>query len=74
MPYLQNFAVGEFFRRGVMGPPEPRLGIQVFLTIYSMSQYSIFAPVYWYWMMCRSLGKPIATEHRPELVPNEDPE
>lgn len=72
MPYLQNFVVGEFFRRGVMGPPERRRGVQLFLAIYSTCQYGFFAPVYWYWMVCRALGKPIAIGHRPELVLEEN--
>lgn len=68
MPYLQNFVVGEVLRRGVMGPPERRPGVKWFLVIYSIFQYAIFAPAYWYWMRRRASGKPIGTERRPELV------
>src|SRR6185295_16217444 len=42
MPYLQIFMVGEVLRRGVIGPPDRRLGVQVFLLVYSLMQYSVF--------------------------------
>ncbi len=67
MPYLENFVVGEVLRRGVMGPPERRRGVQLFLIIYSFTQYVIFAPLYWYWMLRRANGRPICTENRPTL-------
>lgn len=67
MPYLQVFVVGEAMRKGVMGPPEKRLGVQVFLILVSITQYSVFAPVYWYWMVRRSLGRPIGEDNHPEL-------
>lgn len=68
MPYLQNFALGEVLRRGVMGAPERRRGVQVFLVVYSLCEYTVFAPVYWYWMHRRARGRPIVTEQRPQLV------
>jgi hypothetical protein len=71
MPYLQNYAVGEVLRRGVSGPPERRRSVQLFLVVYSICEYAIFAPLYWYWMLRRARGKPIATEHRPELILDE---
>jgi hypothetical protein len=67
MPYLDNFVVGELFRRCVIGPPERRRGVQLFLFLYSLAAYSVFAPVYWYWMVRRALGRPIGVEKRPEL-------
>ncbi len=68
MPYLQNFVLGEALRRGVMGAPERRCGVQAFFVLYSICEYTVFAPLYWYWMLRRSRGRPIATEQRPELV------
>ena len=62
MPYLPALLNGEFFRRGVMGPPENRIGVQVFLVVYSAASYLFFAPLYWYWMIRRARGKPICFE------------
>jgi hypothetical protein len=59
MPYLQIFVVGELFRQGVMGPPVRHGGVQLFLVVFSLSQYGFFAPIYWYWMVRRAGGKPI---------------
>ena len=67
-PYLQLFLVGEVLRKGVMGPPERRVGVQAFLVAFSFSQYAFFAPVYWFWMVRRALGKPISTENRTEIA------
>jgi hypothetical protein len=64
MPYLQVFVVGELFRRGVSGLPERRKGVQCFLVIYSLCEYTIFAPVYWFWMYRRSRGGPICVRLR----------
>lgn len=64
MPYLQVFMVGEVLRRGVSGPPERRVGVQVFLMVYSVTEYAVFAPIYWFWMLRRAEGKPICTERR----------
>ena len=67
MPYLQVFAVGEFFRRGVIGPPAMGfIGLAAFV-FYSASQYAPFAPIYWFWMIRRASGKPICSEHRKDL-------
>jgi len=63
MPYLQIFVVSEVLRRGVSGPPEQRAGTQVFLALFSATQYAVFAPVYWFWMLRRAQGKPLSTEH-----------
>jgi hypothetical protein len=46
MPYLQNFAIGELFRRGVIGPPEKGIGRTTLLIILSAGEYGLFAPVY----------------------------
>ena len=67
MPYLQIFAVGEVFRRGVLGPPEKGFARKAFLVIYSVCEYAIFAPVYWFWMVRKSRGKPICTARREGL-------
>jgi hypothetical protein len=67
MPYMQIFPVGDMLRSGVSGPPEPRWGVQVFLVLVSLTQYSIFAPVYWYWMFRRAAGRPICAASRHEI-------
>lgn len=68
MPYLHVFVIGEALRKGVMGPPEKRRGVQLFLVLMSLAEYSLFAPVYWYWMYRRAVGRPINEERRPELT------
>jgi hypothetical protein len=67
MHYLQIFPMGELLRRGVMGPPERRAGVQFFLIVFSTTQYALFAPVYWYWMARRASGRPIGFEVRRDL-------
>lgn len=71
MPYLQIFVAGEALRQGVMGPPERRTGTQVFLVIYALSQFSVLAPIYWFWMVRRALGKPICVERRAPIANEE---
>jgi hypothetical protein len=68
MPYLQLFVMGEVFRRGVIGPPEKGFGRKAFLVVLSSGQYSLFAPLYWFWMWRRACGKPICAERRVELT------
>ena len=68
MPYLQIFVIGEALRRGVVGPPERRIGTQVFLAIYAVSKFSVFAPLYWFWMLRRAIGKPICVECREPIT------
>jgi hypothetical protein len=68
MPYLQIFPVGELFRRGVIGPPEKGIGQKLFLVLYSLAQYSLFAPVYWYWMGRKAAGRPIGQAIRKDIV------
>jgi hypothetical protein len=70
-PYLQIFVVGEVLRRGVMGPPERRVGPLLFLVVLSLSEYAIFAPLYWYWMLRRAAGNPICHERRVPLAVEE---
>jgi hypothetical protein len=67
MPYLQVFVMGELFRNGVMGPPERRRGVQLFLVVYSAAQYGVFAPLYWFWMLRKAQGKPNCHEVRMDL-------
>ena len=62
MPYLQIFVLAEVLRRGVTGSPERRIGVQVFLALLSITQYAVFAPVYWFWMFRRAQGRPICHE------------
>ncbi len=66
MPYLTNYVVGEALRQGVIGPPERRVGVLAFLVLYSTTQYSIFAPLYWYWLYRRARGRPICQAVRKE--------
>lgn len=68
MPNLQVFVLGETMRRGVMGRPESRIGVQLFLIVFSLVEYTVFAPVYWYWMFRRWRGKPICAEQAAPLV------
>jgi hypothetical protein len=67
MPYLQIFAVGEVFRRGVIGPPETGFARKAFFVIYSASEYVVFAPIYWFWMARKARGKPICRARRDDL-------
>lgn len=67
MPYMQIFPVADVLRSGVSGPPERRWGVQVFLVLLSLTQYSIFAPAYWFWMFRRARGRPICAAHRREI-------
>ena len=68
MPYVSLFLDGELFRRGVSGPPEPGLGRTFFLVIYSASTYHVFAPLYWFWMVRKAVGRPICQQYRKEYV------
>lgn len=70
MHYVQIYALGDLLRRGVTGAPERKIGVQVFLVLLATSQYGIFAPVYWYWMLRRARGRPIRAE--PVLINEED--
>lgn len=70
MPYLQIFTVGEVLRRGVTGPPEKGFAIKAGLVVYSLTQYAVFAPLYWFWMARKARGKPIG--ERPETRPAGD--
>ncbi len=71
MPYLQIFAVGEVFRRGVIGPPEKDFGQKAFFVLSSVGEYFFFAPLYWFWMARKASGKPICQARRIELDPGE---
>jgi hypothetical protein len=67
MPYLRIFSVGEILRRGVVGPPEKGLALKAGFVLLS-AQYSLFAPVYWYWMVRKSRGRPICYAQRKDLT------
>jgi len=71
MPYLTALVDGEFFRRGVSGPPEPGAGRHLFLVLYSAATYNVFAPVYWFWMYRKAKGRPIVPRLGREYVPAE---
>jgi len=72
MPYLQIFVVGEALRKGVIGPPERRIGVQAFLIVFAVAEYAFFAPVYWFWMLRRALGRPICVERREPIEVEEN--
>ena len=72
MPYLQLFLVGEIFRKGVLGPPDKRKGPLIFLVLYSLSEYAVFAPLYWFWLFRRARGRPICCEVRKPLQIEDD--
>ncbi len=67
MHYLNVFVVGELVRQGVSGPPERRWGVKAFLVVLGALQYSVFAPIYWYWLWRRARGRPICNGERPQL-------
>lgn len=67
MHYLSVFVVGELVRQGVSGPPERRRGVLTFLIVLGVVQYSVFAPVYWYWLWRRARGRPICNGQRQPL-------
>jgi hypothetical protein len=66
MPYLYIFVLGESLRRGVTGPPERNALQTAFLAVFAAGQYAVFAPLYWYWMVCKAEGKPICSTWRRE--------
>jgi hypothetical protein len=68
MHYLQIFSLGEVLRCGVIGPPEKGLARKIFLIFLSISQYAIFAPIYWYWMARKSRGRPICHAQRKDIA------
>lgn len=69
MPFVYVYLEGEFWRRGVSGPPERGIGRHIFLTLYSAAAYGLFAPVYWFWMIRKAKGRPICEVWRKEYVP-----
>ena len=68
MPFLQNFAIGELFRRGVVGPPENGIGRKAFFFVASIGEYNVFAPLYWFWMIRKAKGKPICGAPRRDPI------
>ena len=73
MHYLEVFVLGELLRQGVSGPPERRRGVQLFLVMLGAVQYTVFAPVYWFWLWRRAQGRPICPGTRPPLPPDRGP-
>jgi hypothetical protein len=67
MPFLHIFSLGELLRRGVLGKPEKKnLAILGFLIVSSL-EYLIFAPIYWYWMYRKAIGRPICEGKTPRI-------
>ncbi len=69
MPFITVFVEGELFRRGVSGPPERNIGQTLFLILYSIASYNLFAPIYWFWLFRKATGKPISEGYRREYIP-----
>jgi len=67
-PYLYISSIGALARRGVMGKSEKGFFKNLFLVLFSSLQYLFFAPIYWYWMICKAVGKPICDD----IVPPPD--
>lgn len=67
MPYLYIFTYGELLRRGVTGPPDKSSGRFLGFAVFSAAQYSLFFPVYWFWLIRKACGKPIGQPSRPDL-------
>jgi hypothetical protein len=67
MPYLQVFWIGEILRRGVTGPGQNTDTQNVGFALFGLGQYSLFAPIYWFWLVSKSLGKPICQARRVPL-------
>ena len=59
MPFLYIFSMGELLRRGVVGKPEKGFLPKLFLVFFSIGQYAVFAPIYWFCMYLKSIGEPI---------------
>lgn len=51
LPYVYIFSQGEVLRQGTSGMVRSSFIIVVCYFLYSMSQYAIFAPVYWYYFI-----------------------
>jgi hypothetical protein len=72
MPFLQVFPLGHMLQRGVVGEPERRKWVTAGYVAVSLCEYTVFAPVYWYWMYRKATGRPICQEWRPEWGETED--
>ncbi len=49
-PYLYIFAVGDLLRTGVDRPFRVKRTTVCFLLVFSLLQYFVFAPVYWFFL------------------------
>lgn len=67
MPYLHIFAYAELLRRGVTGPPDKSLGRFLGFAVFSVAQYALFFPAYWFWLARKARGKPICQVKRLDL-------
>ena len=72
LPFVQNFALGEAFRRGVSGPPERRWGASALAWLASAMVYRPFAALYWFWIWRRQHGTPIGDPRHVGWDPDED--
>jgi hypothetical protein len=68
MHFLYIFLIGEMYRRGVNGPPEKSAWMSAFLAFASISFYGLFAPVYWFWLLRKAVGRPIGYRKPPDLA------
>jgi hypothetical protein len=73
MPFVQNFALGEAFRRGVTGPPERRRGARALAWLASAMVYRPFVLFYWFWLARKQIGSPIGEASHPGWDPHEEP-
>ncbi len=72
MPFVQNFALGEAFRRGVSGPPETRWRARALAWLASAMVYRPFAPIYWFWLVRRQAGRPLCSPKHLGWDPDDD--
>jgi hypothetical protein len=66
-PFPQTLWIGEFLRRGVTGPGRNSFFQNLGFVIFSASQYAVFAPIYWYWLVSKALDEPLVKGQRQPL-------
>lgn len=59
MPFIDVYCMGALFRSGVDGSVELTKFRIIGLIVYSIANYHIFAPLYWYWVFQARKGNPI---------------
>ena len=70
-PYLQLFSVGEVLRDGTFGKPQHNWITVLGYLLLSVSQYIIFAPVYWVLFFMNLAGSPLQPRVKP--TPSDPP-